>query len=118
MTEFWEPWQPEIGQRVRVKLNGECQVEAHGAAPPPTVSDDELRSMMQAGEDVANRYYRDEWITGHPEVVNGVSGTVTSVDRRSDMAGHYYRVMFDQTVEPGALIGIDLAAVELEAINA
>ena len=101
-------------RRVRVRLSSECQTECVNAAPPPTVSDDELRAMMRSGVDVATRYRGDNWVTGHPEAVDGVSGTVTSVDRHSDMRGHYYRVMFDQTVDPGALIGMDLAAAELE----
>jgi hypothetical protein len=24
MSDIWEPWQPVIGQRVQVRLNGEC----------------------------------------------------------------------------------------------
>ncbi len=118
MSEIWEPWRPEIGQRVRVRLSAECKTECHGAAPPPTVSDDELRTMMRAGEDVSTKYYRDEWIAGHPEGFDGARGMIVSIDRQAGMAGHFYRVMFDETVEPGAYIGGDLAAVELELVNA
>ncbi len=24
MTDFWEPWQPQVGQRVRVRPSAEC----------------------------------------------------------------------------------------------
>lgn len=117
MSDVWEPWQPVIGQRVRIRLSLECQARAYHAAPPPSVSDDDLREMMRARVDVANRYAHDEWKTGHPEVLDGAEGTVTDVNRAIDF-GHFYRVMFDEAIEPGAYIGIDLAAIELEPVNA
>jgi hypothetical protein len=71
--------------------------------------------MMRARVDVANRYAHDEWREGHPDELDGVEGTVTDINRAMDF-GHYYRVMFDRTVEPGAYIGLDLAAAELEPL--
>lgn len=114
---IWEPWMPTIGQRVRVRLSAECQVTAYNASPPPSVSDDELREMLVSRMDVAQRYARDEWITGHPEVIDGAKGMVTDINRALDF-GHYYRIMFDATIEPGSFIGIDLAAIELEPLSA
>jgi hypothetical protein len=32
-AQCWEPWTPEVGQRVRVRLSGECQfAEQNGGA--------------------------------------------------------------------------------------
>lgn len=32
-AQYWEPWTPEVGQRVRVRLSGECQfAEQNGGA--------------------------------------------------------------------------------------
>lgn len=41
---------------------------------------------------------------------------MTDVNRSMDF-GHYYRVMFDDAIEPGAYIGLDLAAIELEPVE-
>lgn len=116
MSDIWEPWRPEIGQRVKIRLSAECQVRAFSASPPPGVSDDDLREMMRARVDVANRYAHDEWRDGHPEWLDGSEGTVTDVNRAMDY-GHYYRVMFDEAVGPDSYVGIDLAAIELEPIQ-
>lgn len=113
----WEPWRPEIGQRVRIRLSAECQSRGYHAAPPPSVSDDELREMMRARVDVASRYARDEWSTGHPDVVDGIEGSVTDINRALDY-GHFYRVMFDVAIGDGAFIGMDMAAIELEPTGA
>lgn len=34
--EYWEPWHPEIGQRVRIRLHGECQLKHLPNAMAPT----------------------------------------------------------------------------------
>ncbi len=113
-STIWEPWQPEVGARVRVRLSNECRVGCREAAPPPHVSNDDLRAMMRTGIDVGVLYARDIALTsGHPAQCDGIAGTVTLVDRDPDKSGHYYQVMFDHLVEPGALIGMDLAAIEL-----
>jgi hypothetical protein len=31
---YWEPWQPKIGDRVRVRLSGECNVIGPGREDP------------------------------------------------------------------------------------
>lgn len=112
----WEPWVPEIGQRVRVRLSAECQTRMNHASPPPSVSDRTLRDMMRARVDVAARFARDDWMTGHPGAMDGVEGTVTDIDQTLD-DGHYYRVMFDRNTEPDDYVGCDLAAIELEPIS-
>lgn len=117
MSKVWEPWTPGVGERVRVRLSAECEAQTFEATPPASIDDDELRAMMQSGVDVANQFATDNWIKGHPPAVDGACGVVTNVDRDMEY-GHYYRVMFEQTVEPGAFVGIDLAAIELEPINA
>ena len=115
MSDIWEPWLPVIGQRVRIRLSAECQARMFEARPSPWVRDDDLREMMRNRVDVANRFARDEWHDGHPDGVDGAEGTVTDINRALDF-GHYYRVMFDETLGPGAHIGGDFAAIELEPI--
>lgn len=29
MSDFWEPWQPKVGDRVRVRVSSECQQHPH-----------------------------------------------------------------------------------------
>lgn len=117
MSDIWEPWVPEIGQRVRVRLSGECRVEKQLVTPPPHVSDDEVRRRTFAGEDVATIYSVTKHHTDHPEQFEGETGTVALVDRSEELSGHYYRVMFDRLVQPGRYLGVDLAAVELEPVS-
>ena len=114
MGDIWEPWRPEIGQRVRVRTSAECRVNAYEATLPPGVDDDTLRRLMLDRMDVANRFATDTWITGHPECVDGAEGIVTDVRREAGMQGHYYHVMFGEAVGPEAVVGIDMAAIELE----
>lgn len=113
----WEPWRPEIGQRVRIRLSAECQAVMHAAAPPPTVSDDELRNLMSRGVDVATMFARDNQETGHPRCLDGVRGEITAVYRDDAALGHYYRVLFDDVVGVNMYIGGDFAAIELEPIS-
>ena len=98
MSEFWEPWQPEIGQRVRIRLSAECNV---------SWCDDR---------------YRD----GHPIEADGATGTV--VKDRPDPplwgATHPYVVVFDEPIVAPLFAdgresmwhGNYFAAIELEPI--
>lgn len=101
---YWEPWVPEIGQRVRVCLSGECQLK-----PCP------------------NSYYEQIGQVGHPEYENGLTGTVTHFERpwQNDFLadqGHTIDVEYDVQVRPWIAPGRKArggtyAPIELEPIQ-
>lgn len=76
MSDVWEPWIPKIGQRVRIKLNGECQLR-----PCP------------------GSYYEQIGQRGHPGYEDGLKGTVTNFKQpNSDFLtdqGHAIDVEYD-----------------------
>ena len=57
-AEFWEPWTPQVGQRVRVRISAECNIEY-----PPDA--DAVRFSGHA-------------VFGHPSVLDGMVGKVIS----------------------------------------
>lgn len=114
---YWEPWRPEIGQRVRVNLGGECRTTTVEERPSPLLNDDALRGLMLDRAERGVIEPTGEQIAGHDPALHGVVGTVTDICRDDGMAGHYYRVMFDRNVMPGDHIGADMAAIELEPIG-
>lgn len=66
--EYWEPWQPQVGQRVRVRLRGECPYSVNTA-------------FQQRGHEGC-----------HSPCADGVVGTVASTQfaaRGLDTAHHY-----------------------------
>lgn len=96
MGEFWEPWQPAIGQRVRVRLSGECPAERENEMP--------------------------RHLIGHEPHVNGVTGIVTEPNECGCWNGHRFRVSFDVVQHsrryPDLLFlsGSVYAALELEPL--
>lgn len=102
---FWEPWKPQVGDRVRVTLNPECQREM------PTWS----------------TQYQIQRPYGHPPDVDGRTGVVVSpwvwskCTERSVQAaesmGHPYWVRFDDDPTGRRLQGDNLAAAELELLE-
>lgn len=101
-TDFYEPWHPEVGQRVRVRLSGECNLPTRAGTPS---------AHMQPGHDVK---------------FDGLIGTVTDRslicddDREFlDHYGHLYEVEFDIPVLIGNTVfqAEDLAAIEIEPID-
>lgn len=98
---FYEPWAPAVGQRVRVRLSGECQAPVQ----PDT------------------NFYRV--ITkGHHELIDGVTGEVCvhpDLNGSGDLYaehGHFYDVRFDHGIKipgtPFVMVGDTFAAIELE----
>lgn len=99
----WEPWAPKVGQRVRVRLNGECQLRP-----------------------CSGSYYEQIGQQGHPEYENGLTGTVTNFYRPdSDFLaaqGHTVDVEYDFDNRPEIgrgrrARGGSYCALELEPIS-
>lgn len=101
--EYWEPWTPKMGQRVRVRLSPECRGLSH-------------ESTVEEGY-VGYR-------VGHPEEIDGCTGTVGLFP--PDMArihtddSHPYWV--DLKTSPyvkgrGYCYGTALAAAEIEPLD-
>lgn len=100
-NEIWEPFQPEIGSVVRIKIGGECNITMDG------------RATIGQGRII------DTEKQLHPASYNNNIGVVVSIDKGNAAKGHYYRVM---TVKPisdskGDHLGGDFAALELEYIE-
>ena len=105
--DFWEPWQPKIGDRVRVRLNGECRFETSGF----------------------NRYgVPSKRYPTHREWENGKTGTVIPCrfitshgfcSHASDGRGHWIVVQYDIVEDHPDIntIAGHYAAVELEPIT-
>ena len=100
-TAWYEPWSPTVGQRVRIRLSGECQA-SH------TPVSDGTYGVVKAVE-----WFRDD-PTPHP--VEDPDGSDYAAALR--YRGHWYDVDFEHPVpdaEEGRMIRSDLfAAIELE----
>lgn len=98
---FYEPWQPTVGQRVRVRLSGECR-----------------RKLTDGvGKQIGRRF-------GHHESFDGIGGVVTSPlfashSEPNSSQGHPYLVLFesDVTIDGHECVGDYFAAIELEPID-
>lgn len=98
---FYEPWQPKVGDRVRVRLSGECQAVCI--------------------------YYRRAGAPLHKNIPDGRIGTVVEghpmIDandaRLHARDGHTYPVEFDDAVLApyGFIVGSHFAATELEPLD-
>ena len=109
--EFFEPWHPEVGQRVRVRLSGECRRPLHPEAP----------ARAEGGVEY-----------GHPEEFDGaigrvsdalkVYGLIAGFDYIQEVLdwnakyGHYYNVEMEMPW-PGGWSDGCFAAIELEPID-
>ena len=111
--DYYEPWHPQLGDRVRVRLSGECPV-----TPP--------EAEFKPESFTASVMREIDWPEkGHPEQLDGVEGTVDKITHEMDDVvdwwhGHWYGVWFDQPVkfEGGILChGLGFAAVELEPLG-
>ena len=106
--DIWEPWVPAVGDRVQVRLNGECRL-LFGCAlnhnDGPLVS-------LNGGPRI-----------GHDDIEHGAIGTVLRIlgtyfqgrATRIDEHGHRFCVVFD--APRGPWWGSTYAAVELEPIE-
>jgi hypothetical protein len=99
--QFWQPWQWKVGDRVRVRLSGECQLEYHDLSPAKRI----------AG--ICN---------GHLSAEDGLTGTVVEYGNSPDIhafavkQGHPYSVQWDRNIRTGRFHwgGSNYAAAELE----
>lgn len=95
-AEFYEPWRPQVGDRVRIQTSPECRIPA-------------LESSHAQALGIRE---------GHAEWENGRTGTVLLTEPLDDEfaeIGHYYLVGWDQPHESGGHV-IDkdyYAAIEL-----
>lgn len=96
MSDIWEPWTPQIGQRVRVSLSAECQF----------------------------RYTTG--ITHHPVMDGAIGVVREGVGHRCEGhdAGHAYAVWFEPVLIETSSEGFPLrwvahcfAAIELEPVD-
>jgi hypothetical protein len=95
MSTVYEPWSPKVGDRVRVRLSGECRWDRDGAA-----EDD----------------------PSHDAILDGQLGTVVEIDRPAWHRGHDYFVALDvcpcgEPREEGEPCCEWFAAVELEPLG-
>jgi hypothetical protein len=88
--DVWQPWQPGIGDRVRVRLSGECRWDRDGAA---TATDN----------------------PGHDRVLDGQLGTAVEYDPNIWHSDHDYFVALDTS--PFDDVGEWLTAAELEPVG-
>jgi hypothetical protein len=100
--DVWEPWAPEVGQRVRVRISPECDARF-----------------------IARYTLNGEPATGaehHFPEAHGATGIVTEVvtSGREAINGHRFHVQFDRGVSvpgTGHLLGICVAAIEMEPVQ-
>lgn len=99
LDQPWEPWQPKVGDRVRVRLNGECHRRYH------------VMSLLGTHSDV--RY-------GHVPEEDGRIGTVAIGPGRPSEPSHRFAVVYDVPMFSDGLpiVGGAYAAIELELIEA
>lgn len=110
MSGYWEPWRPEVGQRVRVRLSPEC---------------DRRQRHHDTG---TGRITRGP--LGHYAVEQGRCGVVVACapemcgEYGRDHAGHDVHVIYDQPFEiemaggaKAEAIGQAYAVVELEPLE-
>jgi hypothetical protein len=95
IAAVYEPWSPRIGDRVRVRLSGECRWDRDGAA-------------------------KDD--PGHDLIWDRRLGTVVEIHRSAWQLGHDYLVALDacpggEPHEPSGPHGDWFAAVELEPLG-
>lgn len=103
MTEFWEPWHPKVGDRVRVHVSGECTF--HHLGNGHITPEHDLLDVIRSGG------------LGGPgfQGANGSVGTVQHICSDDDGDGHLYYV---SDTEAGHWKQVDdfFAAIELELL--
>lgn len=114
---YWEPWQPQPGQRVRIRLSGECQAQFISGYSDLAV----LGASFQ-------RNFKD---SGHVPEEDGAEGTVVTsgvlgrlrevVSVPDTRSSHPYVVQFEPWLPTpsvgGTLRAAAYAACELEPID-
>ncbi len=95
--KIWEPWTPEIGQPVRIRISGECEL----VGAPGTPAGDAGERGHRPEEDG-----RTGVVIEHPLGINAAG---------LDAQGHRYRVRRDGPLIGGYRAGV-YAAIELEPL--
>lgn len=108
-ADVWEPWRPQIGECVRVRLSGECRIESVGC-DAPTFDHSVLRRHLASG--ASGNQWSTTSVSPHDAAVDGASGVILAVNRTIE-GGHYYRVWFDAPVGFEGWAAEDFAACEL-----
>lgn len=103
MWDYWEPWQPSIGDQVRARVSAECPVRG---TMKSSVSGSTIVESMQ-----------------HPMELDGAIGTVTVVHDSSSAwnppdAAHRFIVELEPPVwiAEGRIVRAVFAAIELEPV--
>ena len=93
----WQPWTPQVGDRVRISVSGECRASNQPDSP-----------LSRAGV-----------TTGHAPEEDGMTGTVVGVSNDHRRERHPYRVWFDRQVFVGGswCNGDYYAPAELELLE-
>lgn len=110
MSDIYEPWVPEVGQRVRCRPSPECRVETS------------YETGIDGGMAVAFLGR-----AGHDPAEDGATGYVHTVAPRDDIPtdpafdAHRFLVVYDEAVTPSVVTEPQwcqyFAAIELEAIE-
>jgi hypothetical protein len=72
--DYYEPWVPAVGQRVRVRLSGECRTPPHPESAAARVGN-----------------------VGHAPWTDGITGVVMSDDNPYMGEGHRFLVAWDES---------------------
>jgi hypothetical protein len=80
VVEYWEPWTPKVGDRVRVHLSGEC-LGYHAS---------EQDGVLGTVDDIID--FADI------EADNATAPTPEDVITREDIAGHIYSIVYDAPI--------------------
>jgi hypothetical protein len=94
-SEFWEPWVPAVGQRVRVRFTSECRARPHTDSPQGDLA-----------------------MPGHFAWEDGVTGVVTYDQIDTIQQGHRFMVRWDTVRDHRGyrLTGAVYAAAELRPL--
>lgn len=102
-TEFWEPWVPQVGQRVRLVKRAECVCVVCGQDGHALKPGQPRRKGPQVG--TVRAIYPNSSITS------------ASSCRHGGQLGHRFRVEMDQMRNPPGCPGWAFAAIELEPLE-
>jgi hypothetical protein len=103
VAEFWEPWTPKIGDRVRVRLSVECDAQFRRSARGGDLSN--MRPHAPRG----HYFAKEDGEVGH---VEGILGEGQLREHRP-VRGHRFAVRYES--DPTKIGGY--AAIELEPLN-
>lgn len=103
--DYWEPWTPEVRDRVRVKASIECTAKAASG------------SYVDEHPNAAHNCFD---LNGRDGIVEFLSYDSPNTQERDSMTGHNYTVKFDSSYslpDGSKWWYASFAAIELELIN-